>query len=393
MKGKMKVIALAMALVIGSVAILTGSLYALADVPEGETEYDRSDFVDESLLASTEEPAAEPGEAVEGPVVATTLEEALAMTKIEVTDEGTWVEGRLIEGTVYGVLNFYALPRTLHPDCPALGYADIDEKPVVWVLSEILECFVDGLGYEYDYTVDWAFTEAEWRGNILVVDVDLGEKIDSYKSMYEASNVEPVAEESATEEPVEEPADDEVVAEPVEDPTDDEAIEEPAEEPAEEPVEEPTEEPVEEPAEEPVAGTIPPYDPSEGVPEELWDFCYVVGQFLQWYEVQDDGSYALVIENRSEQDVIVTYYTSYSVIDYDSPDFHWEYEHGDVKFGISGDAPRIKIGSETTIVEIAAGEKGYVFFDQELRNASDGAISGIISVVYGDHVVTQPLPA
>ena len=67
MKGKTKVIALALALVIGSVAILTGSLYVLADVPEGETDYDRSDFVVDDLLVPAEEPATDPDETVEEP--------------------------------------------------------------------------------------------------------------------------------------------------------------------------------------------------------------------------------------------------------------------------------------------------------------------------------------
>ena len=170
MKGKTKVIALAMALVMGSVAILTGSLYALADVPEGETDYDRSDFVDEALLVSAEEPLEAPNEVVEEPVIEGLVPEE---TKIEVIDEGILVEGYLVKGTIYEILNFYVLPRTLHPDCPELGYAYVGEEPTVWVLSEILDLFVDELGYDYDYTVDWAFKEAEWRGNILVVDVDL----------------------------------------------------------------------------------------------------------------------------------------------------------------------------------------------------------------------------
>ena len=65
MKEKLKFIALALVLIIGSVAILTGCMYALAEVPAEETEYDRSDFVDESLLISDEEPVAEPAESDE----------------------------------------------------------------------------------------------------------------------------------------------------------------------------------------------------------------------------------------------------------------------------------------------------------------------------------------
>lgn len=65
MKEKMRFIALALVLIIGSVAILTGCMYALAEVPVEESEYDRSDFVDEDLLISAEEPAGEPAEAVE----------------------------------------------------------------------------------------------------------------------------------------------------------------------------------------------------------------------------------------------------------------------------------------------------------------------------------------
>lgn len=65
MKEKMKFIALTLVLIISSVAILTGCMYALAEAPAEESEYDRSDFVDDSLLASAEEPAAESADAVE----------------------------------------------------------------------------------------------------------------------------------------------------------------------------------------------------------------------------------------------------------------------------------------------------------------------------------------
>ena len=56
MKGKTKIISLAIALVICSVAILTCSMYALAELPVEETSYDRGDFVDESLLVSDDTP-------------------------------------------------------------------------------------------------------------------------------------------------------------------------------------------------------------------------------------------------------------------------------------------------------------------------------------------------
>lgn len=167
MKGKMKVIVLALALIISSVAILTGSMYALAEVPADTSEYDRNDFVDESLLVPAEEPAEEPDEAVEAPVIEGIMVEE---TKIEVTEDGTLVEGYLVKGTIYEIRNYYVLPRVYHP---TLGYAHVTEEPIVWVLSEILDLFVDELGYDYDYIVDWAFSEAEWRGNILVVDVEL----------------------------------------------------------------------------------------------------------------------------------------------------------------------------------------------------------------------------
>lgn len=55
-QGKTKILALTMALIIGSVAILTCSMYALAELPVEETSYDRNDFVDESLLVSDEVP-------------------------------------------------------------------------------------------------------------------------------------------------------------------------------------------------------------------------------------------------------------------------------------------------------------------------------------------------
>lgn len=169
MKGKMKIIALAMALIIGSVAILTCSMYVLAEMPAEETVYDRNDFVDESLFVSAEEGAEAPEIADEEPAT----EAPDGVTKIEVTEEGTLVEGYLVKGTIYEILNFYVLPRTIHPSHPGLGYAHVADEPIVWVLSEILELFVDELGYDYDYIVDWAFEEAEWRGNILVVDVEL----------------------------------------------------------------------------------------------------------------------------------------------------------------------------------------------------------------------------
>ena len=64
MKEKMRFIALALVLIIGSVAILTGCMYALAEIPADEVEYERSDFVDESLLVSdAEEEPIEAGDA------------------------------------------------------------------------------------------------------------------------------------------------------------------------------------------------------------------------------------------------------------------------------------------------------------------------------------------
>ena len=56
MRGKTKLIALALMLIIGSVAVLTGSMYALAEMPVEGSEYDRNDFVDESMFVSVETP-------------------------------------------------------------------------------------------------------------------------------------------------------------------------------------------------------------------------------------------------------------------------------------------------------------------------------------------------
>lgn len=193
MKGKTKVIALALALVIGSVAILTGSLYALADVPEGETDYDRNDFVDADLLVSAEEPAAEdPAEAPD-----------------EAAGEAVWE-----------MYDFYSAPRPYDPVC---GYAVVFGEPITWYMSELLACFVDELGYDYDCTVDWAFSEAYWRGNNLVVDVDLGEKIETYRELYDVDVLLVPAVKPAAEEPVneEEPVTEELVTE---EPVDEEPV-------------------------------------------------------------------------------------------------------------------------------------------------------------------------
>ncbi|MCH5183105.1 MAG: hypothetical protein J1E00_02930 [Oscillospiraceae bacterium] len=192
MKGKTKIFALALALIIGSVAILTGSMYALAELPAEESDYDRSDFVDESLFVSDEAPAEEP--AVEEPA--------------EVVDETA------SEAASWEMFDFYSAPRPYDPVC---GYAVVLDEPITWYMTELLDCFVRDLGYEYDYIVDWAFSEAYWRGNNLVIDVDLGEKLESYKNTYDVEvllvpAVKPAAEKSAEEEAtVEEP----VVEEPV----------------------------------------------------------------------------------------------------------------------------------------------------------------------------------
>lgn len=66
MKEKLKFIALALVLIIGSVAILTGCMYALAEAPAEESEYERSDFVDESLLVSDEAQATLDGSTATG---------------------------------------------------------------------------------------------------------------------------------------------------------------------------------------------------------------------------------------------------------------------------------------------------------------------------------------
>ena len=189
MKGKTKIIALAMALIVGSVAVLTGSMYALAELPAEESDYDRSDFVDETLFVSAEEPAEEP--AVEEPAEA--------------------VDETASEAASWEMFDFYSAPRPYDPIC---GYAVVLDEPITWYLSELLDCFVRDLGYEYDYIVDWAFSEAYWRGNNLVVDVDLGEKIETYRDLYDVDVLMVPAEKPAVEEPaVEEPAAEEPVVE------------------------------------------------------------------------------------------------------------------------------------------------------------------------------------
>lgn len=53
-QSKTKILALVMALLVGSVALLTGSMFALAELPAEETAYERDEFVDESLFVSDE---------------------------------------------------------------------------------------------------------------------------------------------------------------------------------------------------------------------------------------------------------------------------------------------------------------------------------------------------
>ncbi|MCH5183987.1 MAG: hypothetical protein J1E00_07410 [Oscillospiraceae bacterium] len=166
--------------------------------------------------------------------------------------------------------------------------------------------------------------------------------------------------------------DEEIVAEEIV-----EAVEEPAEEPVEEPAEEPAEEAIEEPVEEPaetasedseLEAWMASLNPSWGVSEEEWKFCYTINNVLQYY--YEDGA---LYENFGTESVTLTVKTSYVVHAELTP------EEGQALVDAMREdpdisAPYVEIASETVTIEIPAGESVFVPKNAEL--ITDGVYSG-----------------
>lgn len=186
------------------------------------------------------------------------------------------------------------------------------------------------------------------------------------------------------------PEDEEIITEA-------EAVEEPAEEPvadpAEEAIEEPAEEPVEEAVEEiaaeettdadPIADWMACYNPSWGVSENEWLFCYILNDLRQgWVETEPEELPIMTYQNIGTEDITLSFYYDYTAYIPLPVDFDWSTYDPDTT------PPHEVVGRDIVTVVIPAGETVYVPLNEELWAISDGCHGANLWASRGDLTVT-----